>query len=229
MSMDYPAEQIPRGSQGMGGIGEGEQMQGQVVHPLFGQDLRFTAQVVPDDPDEQVRQTIALMTQYAQEDSQSPAVQADIAQICRSGGNQLGLITKAWEWTQRKIQFIRDEELGGPLEQLLSQYNGYRDKPVVEVLIRPRDMAGIGVIKAGDCDDYSMYLSALLTGMGIRNSFVTIAGDMRDPGHFSHVYVAAYPDDQNVGRVSVDASHGEYCGWEGRKPGARIKEWKVNW
>ena len=96
---------------------------------------------------------------------------------------------------------------------------------MVEVLVRPRDMA-VAKTRVGDCDDYSMYAACLLTALGIPAAFVTVAGDPRAPRYFTHVYVAAYPGGQ---RVPVDASHGKYCGWEAGMeiPVGAKQEWPV--
>lgn len=199
---------------------------GTVSHPLLGQDLKYGVQVVPDDPDAQVRATIGLMCGYAREDAKSPEIQREAQEIwaqCR--GNRLGMIQEVWRRVQHKIQFLNDDKTASPIEGLFEQmYNG---APIVEILIRPKDMAVIKQ-RIGDCDDYSMYVACLLMALFIDCSFVTIAGDSHAPGTFTHVYVAAYPDGFTGVRVPVDASHGPSCGWEGKRPGMRCGEWKVS-
>ena len=200
---------------------------GVTFHPIFMQELRFKADVVPDDPDQQVASTILLMCRYAQEDSTSTEIQAEAQGILQAnyGASKKELTCKVWEWVQRKIQFLRDERTGESLEGFLAQT--YADAPIVEVLIRPRDMALMENVRVGDCDDYAMYAAALLLALGIPAAYVTVAGDKRNPGRFTHVYVAAYPDGE---RVVVDASHGPSCGWEATQRlrlGARKKEWMI--
>lgn len=63
----------------------------------------------------------------------------------------------------------------------------------------------------GDCDCYCMLLATLLTIKGVPCSFAVIS-QPDSPDSFSHVYVVAYPDYLN--RVALDASHGQYVGWE---------------
>jgi hypothetical protein len=70
-----------------------------------------------------------------------------------------------------------------------------------------------------------MYAAALLVAAGVSASFVTVAADEADPGRYSHVYVAAYP--KGGGRVPLDASHGEYPGWEVESRYGRRREWPV--
>ena len=79
------------------------------------------------------------------------------------------------------------------------------------------------VIAIGDCDDFSMYLAALLTANGIACSFITVAADGHAPDQYSHVYVVAYPDGE---RVACDASHGKYPGWEVPNAFGKIREWE---
>jgi len=198
---------------------------GVVDHPLLGQGLNYSAQQVREDPDGQVADTLKIMGRYVQEDANSPEIQAD-AQQC-IGSDELETVAKVWGLTQGKIQFMRDETTAIPLSNVLG---GSGD--VVEVLIRPRDMAGMRGVRIGDCDDYSMYAACLLTCLGIPCTFVTMAGDDKQPGRFTHVYVAAYPmgGDGNRQRVAIDASHGEEAGWEALrlKPWARKAEWAMD-
>lgn len=205
---------------------------GRISHPIFGEQLNYSVMQVPDCPDGQVEATIKLMRQYAVEDAQSPEIQREAGNIwrmCTRHGVDKGLIVRqVWHDTQQKIKFLRDETTAQPLESFLSKT--YAGEPIVEILIRPRDMANLRGTRAGDCDDYSMYAASLLTALSIPCSFVTIAGDSRDPGHFTHVYVAAYPDGYQGQRIAVDASHGKWCGWEGWKKGSgmRMKEWRMD-
>jgi hypothetical protein len=70
-----------------------------------------------------------------------------------------------------------------------------------------------------------MYVAALLAAAGIPCAFVTVAADPLDPAHFTHVYVAAYPA-PGV-RVAMDASHGDYAGWECPNRYGRRVEWPL--
>lgn len=203
------------------------QPMGAISHPLFDETLNYSAMVVPDDPDAQVSATIDLMRQYAREDSQSPEILQEAQQIAVPClGDRAMAVRSIWWKVQQKIQFLRDESTAQPLESSLNR--AYGSTPIVEILIRPRDMADLKHRRVGDCDDYSMYCAALLMALGIDCSFVTIAGNAKDPDHFTHVYVAAYPHGFSGERIAVDASHGKYCGWEGKRPGMRCAEWKVS-
>jgi hypothetical protein len=169
------------------------------------------------------------MCRYVQEDATSPEIQADAGDVkwrAGVGATDQDLVAGVWSKTQQKIQFLRDEASGAHMEQFLSQtYEGADSKPVVEILVRPRDMA-TSATRVGDCDDYSMYAACLLTALGIPCAFVTVAGDPHAPSMFTHVYVAAYPGGY---RVPVDASHGKYAGWEAAQviPVGRMQEWPI--
>ena len=81
----------------------------------------------------------------------------------------------------------------------------YRQDPIgplgaKEMLIPPAQMLAI---RAGDCDDLSMLMAALLGSVGIETHFVTVAADPNSPEDFSHVYAEALLD----GRwISVDVA-----------------------
>lgn len=195
---------------------------GAAFHPLFGEELKYSVKVVGDDPDSQVEETIGLMREYALEDGQSVFQARGREILAAAGGSNKDAACLAWQ-EAKQIAFLRDEYAAAPLDQFLSRiYNG---APVIEVLIRPRDMAAMKNARYGDCDDFSMYVAALLVSMDIPCSYVTLAGDDSQPEIFSHVYVAAYPDGE---RIALDASHGAFCGWEAYKPWARKKEWPIN-
>ena len=190
---------------------------------MLPETLKWEATLTGDDPDQQVADTIGLMSHYVREDSRNPTVIKDAAQIAPPGTDP----TEAVFWhVKQLIRFQHDEVTAKPLEsRLLKMGLGY---PVVEVLIRPVDMLtwreDTGQQQVGDCDDYAMLTAALLRAHGIRSSFVTAAADPRIPGQFSHVYVAAYPES---GRIALDTSHGSYPGWEVSEHVTRREEWPL--
>lgn len=189
-----------------------------IHHPGFGGSVRYSPTVLSEDPDEQVSQTVALMWQYAVEDSTAPSIQEEARQALAAypGATPEEAV---WYWVKSRMGFVPDEATAAPLGL---------DTPVVEVLIRPVDMAamcnGSGCRRAGDCDDFSMYGAALLMALGRQVSFVTVAADPSAPDRFSHVYLASYVDGH---RVPLDISHGPYPGWETPNY-TRRKEWGDN-
>jgi hypothetical protein len=187
--------------------------------------LNMTARVVGDDPDEQVADTIALMAQYVREDVGTPEVQQAADEAAPPGEDPLDGV---FRYVKGLIRFQSDETTAAPLQSRLAKL-GLGDYPVVEVLIRPRDMltwrGDTGQGQVGDCDDFVMLTAALLMAKGVDCSFVTVAADPREPGQYSHVYVAAYP--AGGSRVAMDTSHGEYAGWEVEDRVTRRTEWPI--
>jgi len=213
------------------------QASGVVDHPTYGR-VRYTVEELSSDPDEQVAQTIRTMQTLAVEDSASELVRQDLEQVRRmlgrsgvdtgaGAGSGMGAgqreLAEAIFWhVKGNLRFVPDNVTGGPV-WALGALGG--DGVVAESLIRPVDMVGLPAgAKAGDCDDYSMYVASLLEAAKIPWAFVTVAASAKDPEVYSHVYVAAYPDGV---RLPLDASHGPYPGWEASQgyPVWRQKEW----
>jgi len=192
---------------------------GTVFHPELGQEVSYVASPLSSDPDTQVAQTISHMRRHVIEDSRSAPIQRDAAAIQSSGSGDP--LSDTFWWVKDRVGFRQDEQLAQPVRALL-------DGDVVEVLIRPRDLANMGT-PLEDCDGFASLLPSLLRAQGVPCSFVTVAADARDPSRFSHVYAACV--DPNTGqRVSLDSSHGPYPGWECLEAGPvwRIKEWAID-
>lgn len=193
---------------------------GTIQHPQLG-PCAYHLSEVSSDPEEQVRQVIGMMRDYACEDSSAPSIKEDSAAASSTGDP----IIDTWNWIARHggyrgMQFQRDEAIAAPLD--INDWN-----PIVETLIRPADQAGLSS-PVGDCDDFAMYGAAHLLSLGVPCRFVTIAAEASAPRTFSHVYLAAYPKrGQFAGmRVALDLSHGYYAGWEHGEI-YRIEEWPV--
>jgi len=185
-------------------------------HPDFAGPVNFTTDYLSDWPDAQVAGTVSMMRRYALDDSRHPAVVGKALEA----GNVQGVFNVA----QRDMYFQRDERTAGPL-----------DPNAVEVLVRPCDVAvmsssafsGDRAQKVpGDCDCFSMYVASMLLAQGVPCAFVTTSADGKNPDHFSHVYVVAWPNDKER-RVVIDASHGKRVGWEAPNHG-RYKEWPLD-
>lgn len=187
-------------------------------------EVKFNVRQMSNDPDAQVRQTLGLMRERVAEDSANPQFISRVRRIGAGVVSELDLCKACWEHTKSNIRFQRDEVTGEGI-------GGYPSDEVVETIIRPVDMAYSidrgGAV--GDCDDFSMYVACCLKALGIPCAFATVAADARDPRQFSHVYVVAYPRDPLTGqrvRMPIDASHGEFPGWETQGLG-RYEEWPV--
>ena len=195
-------------------------------HPVFG-PVGFRGEELGWDADQQVVRTLGIMGQRVREDASDPGFCSWAQYVVGAAPGQLSdmdVVEAAYSHVKGALKFQRDEVTGAGV-------GGYPTEEVVEVLIRPREMAkfvqqGVGM---GDCDDFTMYLAGILTCYGIPCEFCTVAADSRAPSNFSHVYLVAFPrNDQGVrGRIALDASHGEYPGWEVPNMYGRIKQWPV--
>lgn len=206
---------------GQGGNGD----DGEFYHEGRGVYTTVTrVQELPDSPDAQVAATVAVMAQYAVEDSASPEVQAQAVQALRESGGDPddygddAAVRAVWTYVKSRMSFVNDAVLGAPVEERLGQ-------PVVESVMRPRDIASWGV---GDCDDYTTWGAALLLSMRVACRFATVAADARVPSEYSHIYLVAYPVvDGETRRVPMDLSHGKSIGWETENRFDKFREWDL--
>jgi hypothetical protein len=194
-------------------------LSGTVYHPELGQMMEWNAEPLSTDPDTQVAQTIQRMRRHVLEDSQSEPILKE-AELIQGYGSGDPLSDTFWH-VKNKVGFRQDRALAQPFRGLL-------DGDVVEVLIRPRDLATMNR-PLEDCDGFSSYGPALLRAQGIPCRFVTVAADAREPGRFSHVYTVCR-EPQTGQRISLDISHGGYPGWECTETGqvTRVKEWPID-
>jgi Transglutaminase-like superfamily len=190
----------------------------QVEHPLLGTGEVTGVRELGWVPDMQVGQTVALMCERVREDAQ------DVGFVAHAQSVLQGDWTRAWGHVKGVVKFHRDEELGGGVSGVVGE--GVAGD-TVEFIIRPREMAKFVERgqACGDCDDFSMYLACLLETVGIPCAFVTVAADERAPNQYSHVYVRAYPPGEDA--IALDASHGEYPGWEVPNYFGKLREWPV--
>ncbi len=199
-------------------------MTGTAYHPELGTLVHYEAFLLSDDPDTQVAQTINRMARHVREDAQSAPILNEAAQIQSSGSGDP--ISDTFWHVKNRVGFRQDEQLAAPI--WMGDGDPVDGGQVVEVLIRPRDLAQMDR-PLEDCDGFASYGPALLRAQGVDCKFVTVAADRRDRSRFSHVYAAC--TDPNTGqRVSWDASHGPYPGWECIQAGPvwRLKEWDID-
>jgi hypothetical protein len=195
-------------------------MQGTVYSEAFKQRVPYSLTSLSGWPDERVAQTIAVMTQYAVEDSAAPEVQQDAAEALRLGDGDP--VLGVWKLCKQRFKFQQDAQTSDETDLPEDVKNN-----IVEVVIRPLDLSLMyrqQLQPVEDCDGYSTYAASLLLALGVQCSFCTVAVDERDPSEYSHVYLVTY---RNGDRIAVDASHGAYCGWECPNPFGKRAEWPV--
>lgn len=182
-----------------------------------------TSQVIADNPDVQVYQTIERMMDYACHGARTQQIISTAVDALReanfTSGYEIDLLMPVWNYVKSRMSFVNDEVSAVPVQRVTSI-------PVVEVLIRPEDMHTWGI---GDCDDYVTYGASILLAQQIPVSFATVAADRDVPNQYSHVYLVAYPKDATGKRVRVpmDLSHGKYLGWEVANRFGKMREWPV--
>lgn len=193
---------------------------GTAVHSTLGMG-RFRSTELLGNPDAQVAQTMRIMGERVTEDAANPIFQAYAGRVFAGvdPSDKEAVIERAYDHVSRAIRFQRDEVSGAGLGE-------FSPTDLVEFIVRPVDMAdyieqGIAI---GDCDDFSMLLSALLATRGISTKFCTVAASDVAPDQFSHVYVIAYLDGE---RIPLDSSHGEYVGWEVPNKYGKRAEWST--
>jgi hypothetical protein len=98
--------------------------------------------------------------------------------------DEAGEVQAVYNWVQRNIRFTKD-----PLTK--------------ETLFPPQELLKI---KAGDCDDISMLIGAMLLALGYPARLITIAANAQDPDEFSHVYVEAELPPGSGNWIAADAA-----------------------
>jgi hypothetical protein len=196
-----------------------------VYHPVLG-EVNADVMVLPDSPDGQVFTALGLMKKYVLEDANTPEIVADADKVLRMvAEHNLSVIEAAYWYVKNKIRFVRDSEVSRPVESQLGLTESNGDY-VVEVLVRPRDMS-VGVEnRIGDCDDFSSWLAAILVALGYQVGFTVMAGMEHMPEVYSHVYVHVI---EKGNRIALDASHGNYPGWEAGNGLVRREDYPINY
>ncbi len=159
------------------------------------------------NPDTAVAQTIAIMGRHIQKAAGDPVVMSAagwaLSGVPMGAGDRVKA-TAIWSWVKRSVRFIHDEESA----LALPAGRGH----LQDLLITPARLLTMPA-PAGDCDDYSMLVCAMLLASGIGCELCTVAADEYRPDRYTHVYAVALlaPDGQ---RFPLDASHGDFAGWE---------------
>lgn len=103
----------------------------------------------------------------------------------------LGEIKALFEWVQQNVRYTKD---------------AFR----VEMLHSPRRMLEL---RAGDCDDMSILLGAMLEAIGHPVRLVIVGPDRLRPGLFTHIYLEVF----HKGRwIPLDATMPHPLGWAPR-------------
>jgi hypothetical protein len=159
-----------------------------------------------NDSDQATAQTIARMADLIRESCADPLMQQVAANAWRTWGggatDPRGIAWGCWWACKHMMVFVQDAPA-------LARMFGPHD--ALELLVSPAAMIRCRQME-GDCDDFTMMVCALLACLGVPFEILTVAASPQDPSRFSHVYARAVMTDGS--RISMDASHGKYPGWE---------------
>jgi len=164
------------------------------------------------DPDTATAQTVQIMCGHIQDGANDSAVQAAAARAVQQfagfasagnpGADDATLAAAAWWWCKTYITFVHHEFI---LRQRLGEAGHLQGLIAPEVLVRMKR-------PEGDCAIFTECVCAFLKVFGIPYEIVTVAVNPREPEIFSHVYAYAVLGDG--ARLPLDASHGDYPGWQ---------------
>lgn len=164
------------------------------------------------DPDIATAETVELMCQHANRSASNPLVIAtarDVAARYRGGPLYKGqpneahaIANSVWWFCKTNLEFIHHEDMIRAL---------WNEPGQLQLLIAP-DVLLQTPRPAGDCAVYTMLVCALLKVNGVPFEVVTVACDPGQPSMFTHVYARAVLP--YGARAPLDASHGQYPGWE---------------
>jgi len=157
------------------------------------------------DTEKSTAQTVAEMGRHVRSALHDPRVYGAALAATNGGlltGPRRTICCQVWGWLKRNVRFVRDED---QLQHLL----GRGDE--LELLISPAVLVRANP-KEGDCDDFTMLGCAMLLSLGVPTLIKTYKCDRQDPTRWSHVCAAAILEDGSV--FPLDASHGQYPGWE---------------
>jgi hypothetical protein len=119
----------------------------------------------------------------------------------------------AFWWCKVFVRFVHHEFI---IRQRLGETGHLQGLISPEVLVRMDK-------PEGDCAIFSECVAAFLTVFGIPWELVTVAVNPSEPEVFSHVYLYAVLPDGS--RLPLDASHGDYPGWQ--VPSAHVSRRQV--
>lgn len=173
------------------------------------------------DPDTATAQTIAIMCGHVRKASADEVVKQTAGRAAEQFAGLAGtgrqdvysLATAAFWWCKVFIKFVHHELI---IRQRLGESGHLQGLISPEVLVRMEH-------PEGDCAIFTECVCAFLRVFGIPYEIVTVAVSPDEPTIFSHVYLYAVLPDGT--RLPLDASHGDYPGWQ--VPSAHVSRRQV--
>lgn len=178
------------------------------------------------DPDTATAQTILIMSGHVR----AAAGDALVRDTARGAFSQFGglsgydlarspeltaraIAEAAFWWCKVYVRFVHHEFI---IRQRLGESGHLQGLISPEVLVRMDS-------PEGDCAIFSECVAAFLAVHGVAFEFLTVAVNPNEPEIFSHVYLYAVLPDGS--RLPLDASHGQYPGWQ--VPSAHVSRLQV--
>ena len=173
------------------------------------------------DPDTATAQTIAIMCGHVRKASSDEVVKQTAGRAAEQFAGLAGtgrrdaysLATAAFWWCKVFVKFVHHELI---IRQRLGESGHLQGLISPEVLVRMEH-------PEGDCAIFTECACAFLRVFGIPYEIVTVAVSPDEPTIFSHVYLYAVLPDGT--RLPLDASHGDYLGWQ--VPSAHVSRRQV--
>ena len=171
------------------------------------------------NPDTATAQTIDIMTGHIRDSARDTLVQQTAGNAALQFGGFAGgegraqLAGAAWWWCKTFIRFVHHELI---LRQRLGEAGHLQGLIAPEVLVRMDR-------PEGDCAIFTECVCSFLRVLGVPYEIVTVAVNPNEPEIFSHVFAYAVLEDGT--RLPLDASHGDYPGWQ--VPGSHVSRRQV--
>lgn len=145
--------------------------------------------------------TVGHITRLILMGAKDMVVRGAAIQIFRAQGiapkHYLGEITALFQWVQKQVRYTRDIHR-------------------VELLHSARRLLKI---RAGDCDDMTILLGALLESTGHPVRLVLVGSNLRKPRHYSHIYLEVKHQDR---WIALDATMHHPMGWAPNAPNRKV-------
>lgn len=168
------------------------------------------------NPDNATAETVQVMCEQIRKSSEDPVLRTAARNaVARFRGGPLyavngidpfkdagAIASSAWWWVKHALRFVHHDGL-------IQVWFNERDQ--LQLLISPDLLLRMSDPR-GDCAIYTMLVCAMLRAFRIPYELVTAAVDPYQPDIFGHVYARAVLP--NGRRLTLDASHGKYPGWE---------------
>ncbi len=168
---------------------------------------------VSSDPDTATAETVAVMCDHIRKGALDAGVQSAAMQAVNqfAGMADVGLGpgsvgAAAFWWCKHFLKFVHHEFI---IRQRLGEAGHLQGLISPEVIV---NQIANGERPAGDCAIYSDCVAAFLRVFGVPFEVVTVAVNPEEPTVFSHVFIYEVRPDGS--RLPLDASHGEYPGWQ---------------